>query len=161
MTDHKPCDQDALIDVIAGAVDAANFGMRPEYCGNGAGAVEMAAAVNDIARDKARAALAAIATVGYEVTPLGKPCDPADPCSTAYDLASERNTLDGLLSETKDRLDAALAQVARLREALQAAVDCGMVPVSSAKDGGAVRYSRHVQVADQIRAALAETADTP
>ena len=33
-----------------------------------------------------------------------KPCDPADPCSTAYDLASERNTLDGLLSETKDRL---------------------------------------------------------
>ena len=27
-----------------------------------------------------------------------KPCDPADPCSTAYDLASERDTLDGLLS---------------------------------------------------------------
>ena len=39
-----------------------------------------------------------------------KPCDPADPCATAYDLASERNTLDGLLSETKDRLDAALAK---------------------------------------------------
>lgn len=44
MTDHKPCDQDALIDVIAGAVDPANFGMRPEYYGNVAGAVEMAAA---------------------------------------------------------------------------------------------------------------------
>lgn len=65
------------------------------------------------------------------------------------------------LAKTQGRLDAALAQVARLREALQAAVDCGMVPVSSAKDGGAVRYSRHVQVADQIRATLAETADTP
>jgi hypothetical protein len=41
-----------------------------------------------------------------------KPCDPADPCATAYDLASERNTLDGLWAETKDRLDAALAETA-------------------------------------------------
>ena len=41
-----------------------------------------------------------------------------------------------------------------LREALWAAVDCGMVPSSSAKDGGAVRYSKQVKVADQIRAAL-------
>ena len=32
-----------------------------------------------------------------------KPCDPADPCSTAFDLASERNTLDGLWAETKVR----------------------------------------------------------
>jgi len=46
------------------------------------------------------------------------------------------------------------AEVARLREALLAAVDCGMVPSSSAKDGGAVRYSKQVKVADQIRAAL-------
>ena len=79
-----------------------------------------------------------------------KPCDPADPCATAYDLASERNTLDGLWAETKDRLDAALAQVARLREALQAFVDDA--------DGAALVRGRDIEKA---RAALAETADTP
>ncbi len=63
-----------------------------------------------------------------------KPCDPADPCATAYDLASERNTLDGLWAETKDRLDAALAEIAELRKALGTAL---------------------------TRAALAETTDTP
>ena len=41
-----------------------------------------------------------------------------------------------------------------LRAALQAAVDCSMVPKSSASDGGANRYSEQVRVADQIRAAL-------
>ena len=46
------------------------------------------------------------------------------------------------------------AENQRLREALWAAVNCGMVPSSSAKDGGAVRYSKQVKVADQIRAAL-------
>jgi hypothetical protein len=79
-----------------------------------------------------------------------KPCDPADPCATAYDLASERNTLDGLWAETKDRLDAALAQVARLREALQAFVDDA--------DGAALVRGRDIEKA---RAALAETAATP
>ena len=43
---------------------------------------------------------------------------------------------------------------AELVEALQEAVDCGMVPVSSASDGGAVRFSRVVKSADRIRAAL-------
>lgn len=47
-----------------------------------------------------------------------------------------------------------LAERDALREALQAAVDCGMVPKSSAKDGGANRYSEQVRVADLIRAAL-------
>lgn len=40
--------------------------------------------------------------------------------------------------------------------ALQAAIDCGMVPISSALEGGAVKYSAHVRVADQIRAAIAK-----
>lgn len=43
-----------------------------------------------------------------------------------------------------------------MAEALQAAIDCGMVPISSAKEGGAFRHSRQVEVADMIRAALAK-----
>ena len=82
-----------------------------------------------------------------------KPCDPADPCATAYDLASERNTLDGLWAETKDRLDAALAQVARLREALAAIV--------ARSETGELGTSRTRDMAHLARAALAETADTP
>lgn len=42
-----------------------------------------------------------------------------------------------------------------LLEALQAAVDCGMVPQSTAEDG-ACRHIRAVQVADMIRAAIAK-----
>jgi hypothetical protein len=42
-----------------------------------------------------------------------------------------------------------------LLAALQAAVACRMVPVSSAKDGGASALSEQVRVADQIRAAIA------
>lgn len=43
-----------------------------------------------------------------------------------------------------------------LLEALRAAVDCGMVPKSSASEGGAVGYASQVKVADQIRAAIAK-----
>lgn len=48
------------------------------------------------------------------------------------------------------------AAAPEMLEAMQAAIDCGMVPVSSAADGGAVRHSRQVQVADMIRAAIAK-----
>ena len=41
-------------------------------------------------------------------------------------------------------------------EALKAAVDCGMVPTSSATEGGAAKYGRQVVVADMIRAAIAK-----
>ena len=54
-----------------------------------------------------------------------------------------------LCGEAADRIEA-------LEDVLQAAVDCGMVPVSSAKEGGAVRHSEQVRVADRIRAALKE-----
>ena len=40
--------------------------------------------------------------------------------------------------------------------ALQRAVACGMVPATSANDGGAAKYSEMVQVADAIRAAIAK-----
>lgn len=169
----KPCDQDALIDAIAGAVDPANFYMRAGHYGNVAGSKETAAAVNDIARNKARAALAAIATAGYEIRPPDKPCDPADPCSSAYDLASECNTFDGLLRETKDRLDAAMAQVTRLREALRrTATDIRAQTKASelyARDerhwpgfpsATEISIGNFREIADRAeRAALAETAD--
>lgn len=47
-----------------------------------------------------------------------------------------------------------IASAPDMYEALQAAVDCGMAPKSSASDGGAVRYAEQVRVADMIRAAL-------
>lgn len=49
-----------------------------------------------------------------------------------------------------------IAAAPEMLEAMQAAIDCEMVPVSSAADGGAVRHSRQVQVADMIRAAIAK-----
>lgn len=94
-----------------------------------------------------------------------KPCDPADPCSTAYDLASERNTLDGLWAETKDRLDAALAQVARLRKALADLLSAYEQPdrqiCCTARDCGCRGATVRDQAEHYARAALAETADTP
>jgi hypothetical protein len=39
-------------------------------------------------------------------------------------------------------------------EALEAAVACGMVPVSSAEEGGAAKFSEQVRVADTIRNAI-------
>ena len=49
-----------------------------------------------------------------------------------------------------------IAAAPDLYEALEAAVDCGMVPKSTALNGGASKYSRQVLVADMIRAALAK-----
>lgn len=49
-----------------------------------------------------------------------------------------------------------IAHAPEMLEALQAAVECGMVPISSAKEGGAFTHSRHVQVADMIRAVIAK-----
>lgn len=43
-----------------------------------------------------------------------------------------------------------------LLAALEAAIECGMVPTSSAKEGGAMRYVKQAHVADQIRAAIAK-----
>jgi hypothetical protein len=49
-----------------------------------------------------------------------------------------------------------IAAAPDLLAALQAAIECGMVPVSSVAEGGAVKYIRQVHVADQIRAAIAK-----
>lgn len=58
-------------------------------------------------------------------------------------------------SKTERRANAHLISAAPdMYEALKAAVDCGMVPVTSVSEGGAARFSRQVDVADMIRAAL-------
>lgn len=49
-----------------------------------------------------------------------------------------------------------IAAAPELLAALEAAIDCGMVPKSSVADGGANKHSRQVQVADLIRAAIAK-----
>ena len=49
-----------------------------------------------------------------------------------------------------------IAAAPELLEALQEAIDCGMVPVSTAKEGGACAHSRQVLCADMIRAAIAK-----
>ena len=49
-----------------------------------------------------------------------------------------------------------IAAAPDLLEACMAAVECGMVPVMSAAEGGAAKHARHVAVADMIRAAIAK-----
>lgn len=49
-----------------------------------------------------------------------------------------------------------IAAAPELLEALIEAVECGIVPVSSASDGGASTFSAQVRCADKIRAAIAK-----
>ena len=51
-------------------------------------------------------------------------------------------------------LATAKAQNAELLAALQAAIECGLIPSSSAREGGACAHSRQAQVADQVRDAV-------
>lgn len=57
--------------------------------------------------------------------------------------------------ETKDNANL-IAAAPNIYEALKAAIECGMVPITSAAEGGAARYVKQVQVADQIRDAIAK-----
>lgn len=49
-----------------------------------------------------------------------------------------------------------IAAAPELLEALIEAVECGMVPISSAVEGGASAYSAQVRCADKIRSAIAK-----
>jgi len=60
-----------------------------------------------------------------------------------------------LLEEAVAHLER-LAAGPELLAALEAAVECGMVPSSSATEGGAMAYVKHAHVADQIRSAIAK-----
>lgn len=76
----------------------------------------------------------------------------------AGDGALNPNTQDGFnMTAWMNGADARLIAAAPdLLAALKAAVECGIVPVSSAKDGGANAGVTQVRVADQIRAAIAK-----
>jgi hypothetical protein len=55
-----------------------------------------------------------------------------------------------------------MAAAPEMLEALIEAVDCGIVPQTSANEGGASKYARQVLAADKIRAAIAAaTGETP
>lgn len=60
----------------------------------------------------------AFTTVATTVLAARKPCDPADPCPVAQDIASENRTLDGLLAEAKERAKDAEARAEKMRTAL-------------------------------------------
>jgi hypothetical protein len=71
--------------------------------------------------------------------------------------AELRAEAHNVLTDTGLRPRQLVERVKELKGVLQEAVDCGMVPTSSAKDGGASKYSRQVHVADRIRAALSKS----
>ena len=70
-------------------------------------------------------------------------------------LSGDVQKLRGLGEFLGDDVYLSRADIAAdLLAALEAAVECGMVPTSTAKNGGAPSYARQAHVADQIRAAI-------
>ena len=75
-----------------------------------------------------------------------------DPAATDYQRGYQEALRD-VLHEAFGPLDRAAPG---LLAALEAAIDAGIIPKSSALDGGAMRHSRQVHVADMCRAAIAK-----
>lgn len=75
-------------------------------------------------------------------------------CAIALANAELRAEAHNVLTTTGLTPRQLVERVKELEGALRDAVDCGMVPKSSAADGGASKYSAQVLVADRIRAAL-------
>lgn len=71
--------------------------------------------------------------------------DDDEPCGVCGETKEERIANARLIAAAPDML-----------EALKAAIDCRMVPFTTAAEGGASKYSRQVIVADMIRAAIAK-----
>lgn len=79
------------------------------------------------------------------------PCDPADPCAFAQDLASESRTLDGLLDEAKERAKDAEARAERMRTAI-----IGILPFVPAGFAATARCSASDNKNARLAAALAD-----
>lgn len=63
---------------------------------------------------------------------------------------------DGITGLERDANARLIVAAPELLAAVNAAIKCGMVPKSSAKEGGAMRFSEQVRVADMIRDAIAK-----
>ena len=72
----------------------------------------------------------------------------------AADLATHAEELERELAAVTKELDEARGQRDRLAEAIQDAIDCRMIPITSANEGGAAKYSIQVRTADKLREAL-------
>lgn len=55
---------------------------------------------------------------------------------------------------TGDQIRTMLMAAPRMQAAIQAAIECGLVPASKAADGGTGQFSQQQYAADQLRAAL-------
>jgi chromosome segregation ATPase len=66
----------------------------------------------------------------------------------------EINTLKTMCISNANEANDLRQQRDRLAEAIQDAIDCGMIPITSAKEGGAAKYSIQVRTADKLREAL-------
>ncbi|MEG2133061.1 hypothetical protein [Pseudomonas sp.] len=88
---------------------------------------------------------------------LGEVADRLEVVQEGYDKAiSSSVTWEARATKEASRAEDLLEQRDELLAALEAAVECGMVPTSSATEGGAMRYVKQAHVADQIRAAISK-----
>lgn len=72
--------------------------------------------------------------------------------------AELRDEMRDTITTLRASLAAATAREGRLMEALHALFETGVIPKSSAREGGAMRFSSQVAAADLARAALKEPA---
>jgi len=87
---------------------------------------------------------------------LGGPTRPMHHGGTTVGQIASACSQEWMKSGELEANAALIAAAPDLLEALKAAVECGMVPISSASEGGAAKHSIHVVVADQIRNAIAK-----
>jgi hypothetical protein len=80
-------------------------------------------------------------------------------CSHVLELEDRLEAVTSECHSHLENLNERDGRVLELERILTAAVDCGMVPISSAKDGGAASHSLQVKVADLIRDVLVEKSD--
>lgn len=66
------------------------------------------------------------------------------------------NGHSGAIAEIDELRRVALILNHEMLEALEASVACGLIPITSAREGGAAMFSEQVRVADMVRAAIAK-----
>ena len=95
--------------------------------------------------------------IGHTMSPIGKHCHQA---ADRIDKLEQQLAVSARRIETEEKIsNSYLEDIAELREVVQEAFDCGMIPKSSVSDGGASKYSEQVRVADRLRELLQESSD--